>query len=251
MRQLSMLGIKVTDATIAMLHDEMDRIIGGGRQGVVLSANAHAVNLARSRPWLADFFKEAELVHVDGGGIIIAARMRGIRIRERSTWADWWPRMASHFAAQKYSLFLLGGPAGLAQAAAAGVSAHAPEIRIVGTHHGYFQADGPENAGVIKTINAVKPDVLWVGMGMPLQEKWIRDNRAALDVKLIMVCGSAFKYMAGLRSRCPRWMQMNHLEWLWMLAEEPRRGLVRYLWGNPRFLLAALLEAMRSTDRRT
>lgn len=251
MRQLELLRIKVTSARMPEIHAGMDRIINRGGPGFVLSANAHAVNLARTRPWMRDFFKKADIVHVDGGGIILAAKALGYDIPERITWADWWRPLARHIAEKNYRLFLLGGPEGLADTAAGAVRAAVPGIRITGTCHGFFQKTGPENDHVIAAINQAAPDILWVGMGMPLQEKWVYNNYRHLNVKLYMICGSAYRYMAGLRSRAPRWMLDNHMEWIWMLFEEPRRGLRRYLAGNPLFLMQVLIESVKlNVDKR-
>jgi N-acetylglucosaminyldiphosphoundecaprenol N-acetyl-beta-D-mannosaminyltransferase len=240
MRQIELLGIKVTAATMAEIHGSMDRMISSDHPGIVLSANAHAANLARKRPWLSDLFKRADVVHADGGSILLAARMCSHRIPERITWADWARPLARHVAAKGYRLFLLGGPDGLARDAAQGLQRAVPTLHIVGTHHGYFEKEGPENTSVIHRINRAQPDMLWVGMGMPLQEAWLLKNRHRLNAKVCMTCGSAFKYMAGRRTRCPKWMQDCSLEWLWMLLEEPRRGLVRYGFGNPLFLVCLI-----------
>lgn len=246
MQQLNILGIKVTAATMADIHSEMDRIIAGGGPGFVLSANAHAVNLARSRPWLAAFFKAADLVHVDGGGIILGARLLGHNISERITWADWvWP-LARHIAANQYRLYLLGGPPGLTDQAAERLQTAVPGLRIVGTHHGYFQKQGTENYAIIDAINKTRPDILWLGMGMPLQEQWLKNNYPKLRVKLHMICGAAFKHMAGRLVRAPKWMCDFHLEWLYLLLQDPKRGAIRYLWGNPVFLFFVLLERWRN-----
>jgi N-acetylglucosaminyldiphosphoundecaprenol N-acetyl-beta-D-mannosaminyltransferase len=249
MRQLDILGIKITSATVAEIHDQLDRIVASGKPGIILSANAHAVNLARTRPWLARFFKQADIVHVDGGSIRLAARLWGHRIPERITWADWGWKLAGHFAAARYKLFLLGGPEGLAREAARGLLGAHPDLRVVGTHHGYFNKHDAENAAVVRAINEARPDIVWIGMGMPLQEQWLCDNHLKLHAKVFFVCGSAFKYMAGIRTRCPKWMQDHCLEWLWMLFEEPRRGLVRYLVGNPLFVLFALRSVLGNRSK--
>lgn len=240
MEQLDLLGIKITSATTTEIQARMDQIIAAGGPGIILSANAHAVNLARQQPWLARFFKQADMVHVDGGSIIMAARLWGHRIPQRITWADWAWEQARHLAVRHYRLFLLGGPDGLALEAALGLRRAEPDLKIVGAHHGYFNKDGQENDRVIDILNDAQADVVWIGMGMPLQEHWLLNNYQRLNAKIFMICGSAFKYMAGWRTRCPRWMQDHSLEWLWMLMEEPRRGAVRYLWGNPLFVAYVL-----------
>lgn len=244
MEQIKILRIKVTSAKIEEIHNEMDRLIATEDHSFVLSANVHAANLARRRTWLSDFFKKADLVHCDGVGIIMAVRLQGHKIPERITWADWaWP-LSQHLANRGYRLFMLGGPEGLTEKAMARLRAHVPKLNVVGTHHGYFAKAGPENHSVIGIINRTSPDVMWVGMGMPLQEKWILENYPRLNVKLIMTCGAAFEYIAGTVSRCPQWMGDMGLEWLFRFMQNPRRMSKRYLWGNPVFLVDAILERL-------
>lgn len=242
MEQLDILGIKVTSATVAEINDAIDRIIASGKPGVILSANVYAVNLARRRPWLADFFKQADIVHVDGAGIIKGARLLGRDIAERITWADWvWP-LSRHLADKGYRLFMLGGEKGVTDQAAEKLTAAVPGLQVAGTHHGYFPKQGPGNQEVIDKINQSGADVLWIGMGMPLQERWLMENQAALNVKLHMICGAAYKHMAGLLTRSPQWFIDHDMEWFWLLLQDPRRGAVRYLWGNPVFMFYVLLE---------
>lgn len=245
MQQLPILGIKITSATAAEINREIDCFIKAGDRKFILSANAHAVNLARSQPWLAGFFKKADIVHVDGAGIILAARLLGYSIPERLTWADWAWDLARHFGKNKYTLFLLGGPDGLAEQAAAGLKAAAPNLNIAGTHHGYFAKSGPENEVVIQKINRLSPDILWVGMGMPLQERWVLENHDKINAKVFMTCGAAYKHLAGWLKRGPKWMVGHHLEWVWLLFQDPKRGFIRYLWGNPMFLYYCLKERLR------
>ncbi|MCP4710820.1 MAG: WecB/TagA/CpsF family glycosyltransferase, partial [Planctomycetes bacterium] len=154
---------------------------------------------------MADFFKKADIVHIDGVGIILGAKFLGHTVSDRLTWADWaWP-LAKHFAMEGQRLFLLGGPDGLTREAAAKLKAHAPGLQIVGAYHGYFAKQGPENDSIIEMINQANPDVLWVGLGMPLQERWILDNYQRMNVKMYMTCGAGFKHMAGWLKRSPQW----------------------------------------------
>ena len=142
MEEIKILGIKVTSAKVWEIHQEISRIIDSGSQGFILSANIHGFNMARQMPWLADFYNNADLVHCDGAGIILGARIFGKRIPERITYADWgWP-LVDYCVSQKHSLYLLGGPQGLAEEAAAKLNTHNNEIMIKGTCHGYFNKQG-------------------------------------------------------------------------------------------------------------
>jgi N-acetylglucosaminyldiphosphoundecaprenol N-acetyl-beta-D-mannosaminyltransferase len=245
MHDVSILGLKVTSATLDEIHQAISRIVASGGPGFVLSANVHGFNLARENPWLADFYNQADLVHVDGSGILLAGKILGRKIEGgRLTWADWaWP-LADYLAKEGHRLFLLGGPEGLAAEAAEKLVRHAPGLNVVGAHHGYFAKEGPENDRMVDLLNQAAPDVLWVGLGMPLQERWILDNHHRLNAKVYMVCGAAFRHMAGWLKRSPEIFIRLHSEWLWLLFQNPSRGLRRYLYGNPAFLYHVVLEKL-------
>ena len=245
MKNITLLGLKVTSATVGELHREISRIISTDKQGYVLSANIYGFNMARKMKWLADFYNQADLVHCDGAGIMLGARIFGHRIPERITYADWGWLLANHCAAKGHSLYLLGGPEGLAENAANQLTAHTPHLKIDGTYHGYFNKEGHENEAVIQAINHVKPDIMLVGMGMGLQERWIIQNHAEIDVKVFMVCGAAFRYWAGWTGRCPQWMGNIGFEWLYRFLQEPNRMWKRYLWGNTIFMLNIFIDRLR------
>jgi len=105
-----------------------------------------------------------------------------------------------------------------------------PQLEIAG-HHGYFdkQTESPENLAVIQVINEFKPNLLFVGMGMPTQEIWILDNFEALDTNVVLHCGALINYLAGAIPTPPRWLGPIGLEWAFRLATEPRRLWRRYL----------------------
>jgi N-acetylglucosaminyldiphosphoundecaprenol N-acetyl-beta-D-mannosaminyltransferase len=140
-------------------------------------------------------------------------------------------------ACQQYdlSLFLLAGKPGVAEVAAGKLKTVAPDLEIA-THHGYFQKTGSENEQVIARINAFRPDILYVGFGMPLQEKWIKNNIDRVETKVFLPLGACLDFYTGQVYRGPRWLTDHGLEWLARLLTEPRRLWRRYLIGNPRFL---------------
>ena len=119
-------------------------------------------------------------------------------------------------------------------------------MNIAFTHHGLLQQNSghPENEAVIQAINTAKPDILLVGFGMPLQEKWIMDNFERLDVKVIMPVGAAFDYVSGNVRRAPRWMTDHGFEWLGRLMIEPQRLWKRYIIGIPIFFWRIFLQRL-------
>jgi len=240
METLHILGIKITSAEMREVHEKISRFIERGGQSFILSGNIHGLNLARKYRWLADFYNRADLVRVDGAGVVLGARLLGYHICRRMTWADWGWSLARYLAEKGHSVYLLGGPTGTAAAAAEKIRNHAPGINVLGFNHGYFKKRGPENTAVIEKINHLEPDILVVGMGMPLQEKWLLENHNAIRAKVFITAGAAFEYLAGTLRRCPPWMGNMGLEWLFRLTQDPRRLLKRYLWGNTVFILAIL-----------
>jgi N-acetylglucosaminyldiphosphoundecaprenol N-acetyl-beta-D-mannosaminyltransferase len=95
-----------------------------------------------------------------------------------------------------------------------------------------------EEDTLVEQINEARPDVLWIGIGVPKQEKWMARMRGRLDVPVMCAVGAAFDFHAGRISQAPSWMQERGLEWIYRIAQEPRRLLPRYLYFNPRFVLA-------------
>jgi N-acetylglucosaminyldiphosphoundecaprenol N-acetyl-beta-D-mannosaminyltransferase len=135
---------------------------------------------------------------------------------------------------------------------AARVLHHAfPALKIVGTRHGYFDktANSVESDGVIRHINDVRPDILVVGFGMPVQEQWLADNWTALDVSVALTGGAVFDYVSGTLRRPPKWMQGVGLEWLGRMLIEPRRLWRRYVVGNPLFMARVVKAMLVPQDR--
>jgi len=103
-----------------------------------------------------------------------------------------------------------------------------------------------EEDGVLRMINETKADILWVGLGSPKQDFWMKDHREALDVPVIIGVGAAFDFLAGLKPQAPRWMQRSGLEWLFRLGCEPRRLWKRYLVGNTMFIYLLIKTTIRN-----
>jgi N-acetylglucosaminyldiphosphoundecaprenol N-acetyl-beta-D-mannosaminyltransferase len=139
-------------------------------------------------------------------------------------------------------MFLLGGKPGVAEEAVAIMRKKFPRLVIVGCHHGYFAKAGRESDQVVATVNAARPNILFVGFGMPAQEQWISRNLADLDTNVVMPCGSMIDYAAGRKSLAPVWMSAHGLEWLYRLLQEPGRLWKRYLLGNPSFMMRILMQ---------
>ncbi len=243
---IDILGVPVHPLTVRELHDYLATMIDCGRRARILHVNVHGLNLAFEQTWLRQYLNQAELVFCDGAGVILGARLLGYDIPERITYADWMWQLAEFASSRGDSLFFLGARPGVAQGAADRLRQRYPGLIIAGTQHGYFDRtiDYPENRLVIELINRARPNILVLGMGMPLQERWLCENWDYLDVNIALTGGAVFDYLSGELQRAPRWMTSHGLEWLGRLLIEPRRLWRRYLVGNPLFLARVMRQRL-------
>jgi N-acetylglucosaminyldiphosphoundecaprenol N-acetyl-beta-D-mannosaminyltransferase len=202
-------------------------------------ANVHVLNTAYSDLELRRTLNKADLVYCDGAGVALGARLLGHRLPGRMTGADWIEPLSQTCASKNITLYFLGGKPGVAISAAEKLHARYPGLRVVGAHHGYLD-DPAVCAAAIASINDAHPHILLVGMGTPIQERWIAAHRHQVDVPVIWAVGALFDFVTGVQPRGPRWMLDHGLEWLYRLCSDPRRLWQRYLVGNPLFILRVL-----------
>lgn len=230
--RVRLLGGEVDVVTPAEMLAFVDRRIAAGQRTIVANHNLHSLYLLGRSPPMRAFFAMADLIEADSTPLVLWGRLLGqpIARRHRSTYLDWredfWPLAA----ARGWKVFYLGGEPGVAERGAAAIRARWPGVEIA-VRHGRFDMGpgGAENASVLAEIGAARPDVLFVGMGMPRQEAWIAANHAALPPCAVFSVGAAFDYEAGALPTPPRWLGRAGLEWLYRLASEPRRLASRYL----------------------
>jgi N-acetylglucosaminyldiphosphoundecaprenol N-acetyl-beta-D-mannosaminyltransferase len=240
-------------------RDQVLEIIKNGiendKKTLVLSGNIHSFNLSYENDWLRELFNRADVVRIDGAGLRLGARLLGYELPERMTWADFAWDLAKFCSEQDFSIYFLGGSSGIARIAALKLQEQYSSLKVVGVFHGYFNKSPGhfENEAVIQNINSVNPDVLIVGFGMPLQEKWLNENWEKIQAKVVLTGGAVFEYISGELQRAPRWMTDNDLEWLGRLLIEPKRLWRRYLIGNPLFFWRVLKQRVGwlGTDKPT
>lgn len=240
--KVELLGVKVDDIRLETLIDEICQTINNQGRLLVSHVNVTGLNLAYQNEWLRNFYNQCDRVYCDGMGVIFGARLLGLNISERFTLADWIWLLAERFTRNGMTLFLLGGSMGVADTAAQRLKERFPQLQIVGTMHGFFNKDksADENREVIRMINQANPDLLLVGMGMPLQEQWLMENWHELNPRVAITCGALFEYISGDLRRGPHWMTDNYLEWLARMIISPKRYTKRYLRDNPLFLYRVL-----------
>jgi len=247
MREIEVLGNKITDLSTRELLGEIDRVIRDDAFEIVLNTNVHGILLSQRLPWLKAFRNSVRITHCDGGGVAIAARILGCAMGPRVSLNDFFWDFAARCADVGHSVFLLGATEQVIARAEEAVRARCPALRIAGAHHGYFAKQGPQTDAVIRRINESGANVLLVGFGMPLQERWILDHAARLRVNVVWAVGGLFDLISGDLAMAPRWVRAHALEWMWLSLQRPGRFFGRYLLENPEFLVQVLIErAQRS-----
>jgi N-acetylglucosaminyldiphosphoundecaprenol N-acetyl-beta-D-mannosaminyltransferase len=235
-QRINFAGIPVDVLTAQSLAEALGKLVDSGRLGqLACTLNAEGLFRAKEDPRFAEALLAADLIHADGMPIVWLSPLFGRKLPEKLTTTDVVHPIAQHAARKGHSFYFLGARPGVAEQAAAVLAARHPGLQILGTHHGYFQG-GAEEEMVIREINRLRPDVLWVGLGRPRQELWAMRNRNRLQVPVIKTCGGLFDFISGQVPRGPKWMTDNGLEWVYRLFTEPRRLWRRYLIGNVKFL---------------
>jgi N-acetylglucosaminyldiphosphoundecaprenol N-acetyl-beta-D-mannosaminyltransferase len=170
-------------------------------------------------------------------------RLQGFREMNRVYGPDLMLSVCELSRRKGHTHFLYGGGEGVAQKLRQTLEARFPGIKILGVHTPPFRPLDPgEEAGLIRRINEMKPDIIWVGLSTPKQERFMAQYCAKFDATLLFGVGAAFDFHAGRVRQAPRWMQRSGLEWFFRLGCEPRRLWRRYLKNNPVFVYRILCQ---------
>ena len=251
-RRRELLGLPIAMTDYAETMDVMDGMIARRERGWLCAVAVHAVMVAQTDFEMRRALVEATLTVPDGMPLVWAANILGEDLPNRVYGPELMERYSQRCITKGHRVWLYGGrdQGSLVQLALSMRREH-PGIQIVGGYSPPFRdLTDEEETALAAQINASRPDVLWVGIGVPKQEKWMARMRERLEVPVMCGVGAAFDFHAGRISQAPRWMQERGLEWTYRIVQEPRRLLPRYLYYNPRFLAAFAQQFARERTRR-
>ncbi len=217
----NILGAHVDIVNAEQTLQRIKQLIKTGEPAHIITLNAEIVYQAQEDPALLSIINSADLVTPDGIGIVWAGKKLGYPLLERVTGIDLLYLLCAEAVQQRWRIYLLGAATGVAEAAARQLSATYPELQICGWHDGYFPDQ--EVDGMIHDIRVLKPDLLFVALGAPKQEFWIKQYIKELNVPVSIGVGGSFDVVAGIKERAPEWMIKANLEWLYRLLKEPSR----------------------------
>lgn len=212
---------------------------------VFICANPHSLVKANNDLLFQQAIHDADLVTPDGIGIIIASRFLRGNIRERVTGSDvFWGLSAELNKTGGRSYFFLGSTEKTLAGIKDKMAVEYPNIKFAGSYSPPYKPEfnDDDSRKMVAAVNEARPDVLWVGMTAPKQEKWIHQHRGQLDVKFIGAVGAVFDFYVGNVKRSHPVFQKMGLEWLPRLIQEPRRLFKRNFVSSPLFLAMVLAQ---------
>ena len=247
--ELSFFGVSIANTTMAGAVGWIVERANAGEPATIAFVNPDCLNLAYGNDEYRAALLAATRVLPDGIGLNLACQMVGTPLKANVNGTDLFPELCAAAASAGQAVYLLGGKPGIADAAAAAMTARFPSLAIAGTQDGFFSED--DTPRLLHAINSSGAAILLVGFGAPRQELWLARHRAALTVPVRIGVGGLFDYYSGRIPRAPQWMREAGLEWIWRLMQEPGRLWRRYLIGNPLFLFRVWRETRRPTEVET
>jgi len=222
--------------------------IASGEGGWVITPNVEILRMLSVSPALWRFFRDADLLVADGMPIVWTSKLLGDPLPERVAGSSLVSTLSAGAAREGRSIYLLGGDPGTAEAGAAELQRRHPGLRVAGTDcppYG-FEHDPEELARISARVVAADPDIVYVALGCPKQERLIEHIRPAAPRAWYLGVGISFSYLCGDVKRAPAWMRRSGLEWVFRLAQEPERLARRYLRDDIPFALRMAGFALRA-----
>lgn len=232
-RLLVVLGVPIDNLTMEEALERCDAFIVAGRTSghthQIATVNANFVVNSLLDPELRRILQEADMTTADGMPLVWASRLLGDPLPGRVTGVDLVPVLAARAVERGYSIYFLGAREGVAARAAAMLQRRYPGLKVAGVYSPPPASVLTMDRTVVERVRDARPDILLVAFGNPKQEKWIRMYAPELQVPVCIGVGGALDMIAGTTRRAPLWMQQSGLEWIYRLAQEPRRLFKRYL----------------------
>lgn len=237
---IELLGVRVHRVDMDATLDILRGFIGSGRPHMVVTADSYGVVLAQSDPEFREIVNNADLVTPDSSGILKGAEILGTPLEAKVSGVDIAHNLCRVSGEEGFSIYFLGAAPGVADMAVEKLQEQFPDINVAGIHDGFFSPE--QDKDIAKLVRDSGAQVLLVAMGIPRQEKLIRDYMHEMGVCVAMGVGGSFDVFSGQVQRAPVWMQRRGLEWAYRLAKNPRK--INKVAVLPRFLALVMKEKL-------
>ncbi|MBM6614274.1 WecB/TagA/CpsF family glycosyltransferase [Desemzia sp. RIT804] len=245
-KKVSVLGVSFENKTKGTILKELMKRIQNNKKTFVVTANPEIVMYAKKHPSYMSLVKEADYVVADGIGIIKGSRMLGTPIVERVAGYDLMISLLAEANRQGSRVYLLGAKEDVLQSTVKRVQERYPAIQIVGARNGYFDLS---DTSVIDQVQQTKPDMVFVAIGYPRQEKWIHQYLQSASKGLLMGVGGSFDVLSGKSKRSPKIFIQLNAEWLYRLIRQPYR--IKRMMALPHFLHEVRQEKKNIRDKQS
>jgi N-acetylglucosaminyldiphosphoundecaprenol N-acetyl-beta-D-mannosaminyltransferase len=243
----NILGVHISAINMPQAVAAVEDWIARRERQYVCVTPAHVVMDGYWNPEVRGWINQAGLATPDGMGIVWLLKAKGHRSVSRVYGPDLMLTLCEDGLARGRRHYFYGGEPGVAETLAAQLTKRYPGLFVTGTFSPPFRPSTPaEDSAVIQRINDAKADILWIGIGSPRQEQWMAEHLGKINVPVMIGVGAAFDFLSGRKRQAPRWVQRAGMEWLFRLANEPRRLWRRYA-QYPLFFLLVLMQVLRIT----
>lgn len=238
--RITILGVPIDNMTLEETVQKTRELIETSKKTcqIIVAPNTEFIMTAQKDKEFYEILKQSKLATPDSVGIMLGGKLQKQPFKERIPGQSYFREIFKCSEKEGWTIYLLGGKGDVPIRAKQKLEQDFPKARIVGVHEGYFEQDSEEE--VINEINKLKPNVLFVAMGAPKQEKWIYKNKDKLEVDVAAGQGGTFDYEAGEIPRAPLFFQKLGIEWLWRLMKQPSR-IIRMM-ALPKYLIKILLK---------
>jgi len=244
------MGVRVHAVQISDVVTCMEKWIReNGRCHSIAATSMHGIVEAQHDSAFKEILNSTDLVVPDGMPLVWLGRRRGHNLTHRVYGPDLVLAFCAKTAGRGYRHFFYGGEPGVPERLSESLTHLFPGLRVAGTYSPPFRPlDAKEDQEIVARISRSAPDVLWVGLGTPKQERWMHEHLSTLSVPVLVAVGAAFDIVSGRRRQAPRWMREHGLEWFFRLLQEPRRLWRRYLVYGTQFIAYFVLDGLRTRD---
>ncbi len=241
----NVLGVGISAINIPMALEVLDAWIKQKHHTYVCITGVHGVMESQTDPELRRIHNQAGLVTPDGMPMVWMSHLAGHKHVDRVYGPDLMLAVCEVSAKRGYRHFFYGGNEGVPELLRDKLQQKFSGLQVVGTFSPPFRSLTPEeDAAIVAQINAAQPDIVWVGLSTPKQERWMAAHLGKVQAPVMVGVGAAFDFHAGLKPQAPRWIQRSGMEWFFRMVSEPRRLARRYLQNNPRFVFAVLMQLL-------
>lgn len=238
MNKQRFLNTYVSNITMTEALDNIEKMINLKKKSYIVAVNVDVIMKIEQDEELKKITDEADMVLIDGKPLIWISKLKKAPIKEKISGSDLVPKLCELSDKKGYTIFILGGKDGIAKQAKEKLESQYKNIKIVGVYSPKFgfENDKKELTKINSMINKKKPDLLFVCLGCPKQEKWIYNHINEYDAKVSVCAGATVDFLAGNMKRAPKWMSNCGLEWFYRFLQEPKRLFKRYFIDDIKIL---------------